>query len=605
MQVKRNPIKLYSLFLWVAFSIVPLFAVSQSSTHSDSFRLTFFIAPDDTLSGFDQSALVRVFPNYQSAYQYVTDLPKRLRTEGFVSASVDSLSWYPSDAKLYLFLGKKYFLGNIHWSQEWQAERERIVPEWPKTKNSLPLSALPSLRERCLRYFEENGYPFATVWLDSIKIENNRIQGVLMVDKGPFYTIDSIIVHGDINLSPDFFSRHLSLPKGTPFDMRVMKKTDRLLLQLPFLSVIQPSDISFLGNAAVLNVYVKEKKSNVINGLVGVQPSARGNKLQLTGDFLLDLKNALNKGENLWLKWQQLQAKSPRLQLGLVWPYLLKSQFGIDASFELFKKDSQFLQIQSRIGVSQKVSGNNTIGVFLQWNSSSLLSGSIDSNKIKSEKKLPANQELRITGLGFSFNWNNTDYLYNPRTGNEWQAQFVVSSRKILKNNDILAIKSAGFNGSVLYDSLSLNTFQLRLKSKYAHFFKTGKFTTFKLGLQVGAIGGKSIFRNELFQIGGFSTIRGFDEESRYASSFGIVTLEQRVLLGKNAYMSFFADGAVAKSKIQDQEQQYGMFGVGSGLSFETKAGILNLCLAFGNSNDRNFAIRESVKLHFGFVNVF
>jgi hypothetical protein len=56
---------------------------------------------------------------------------------------------------------------------------------------------------------------------------------------------------------------------------------------------------------------------------------------------------------------------------------------------------------------------------------------------------------------------------------------------------------------------------------------------------------------------------------------------------------------------MQNQEENYRMLGLGSGLTFETKAGILNLCLAFGNSNDRNFALREAVKIHFGFVNVF
>ncbi|MEY4702776.1 MAG: hypothetical protein RIR96_673, partial [Bacteroidota bacterium] len=269
------------------------------------------------------------------------------------------------------------------------------------------------------------------------------------------------------------------------------------------------------------------------------------------------------------------------------------------------KKDSQFLQIQSRLGITQTLSGNKTIGVFLQWNSSNLLSGSIDSNRIKSEKKLPENQELRIAGMGFNSTWNNTDYLYNPRKGNEFQTQLLVSSRKIIRNNDILAIKSPSFNAATLYDSIKLNSFQLRMKTKWAHFFRTGKLTTFKLGIQAGLIGGKPFFKNELFQIGGFSTIRGFDEESRYASRYGILTLEQRVLLGKNSYLSFFADGALVNSAIRNLEEYYRMLGLGSGLTFETKAGILNLCLAFGNSNDRNFAFRESLKIHFGFVNVF
>jgi outer membrane protein assembly factor BamA len=606
MQVKRNPLILYSLFLWSCFFATPLFSFSQSLRVLDSFQIKYIIASEDNANNYHKLSLTSLFLNQKSAVEYVSALPEKLRKEGYVTIAIDSTNWTDSLALVYLFIGQKYQLGSIRWSSDLDEIANQILPEKTKRKNKIPLFALPELREKWLRHFEENGYPFATVWLDSVKIEDDLVHGIFMVDKGPFYTIERIEVHGDIKISADFFERYLNLPRGAAFDKRILKKTDQLLQQLSFLTPIQPSDISFLGNAGVLNIYVKPKKSNVINGILGFQPStADKQKIQLTGDFLLDLKNALGKGENIWLKWQQLQIKSPRLQLGFVWPYVFKSHFGVDASFELFKKDSQFIQIQSRLGISQALGGNKTISLFLQWNSSNLLSGSIDSNRIKTERRLPQNQELRIAGLGFNATWNNTDYIYNPRMGNDFQTQLFVASRKIIKNNDILMIKSATFNGAQLYDSLQLNSFQFRIKSKWAHYFKTGKWTTFKLGIMGGAIGGKTLYRNELFQIGGFSTIRGFDEESKYASRYGIVTLEQRVLLGKNAYLSFFVDGAMVNSSMQNQEENYRMLGLGSGLTFETKAGILNLCLAFGNSNDRNFALREAFKIHFGFVNVF
>jgi outer membrane protein assembly factor BamA len=606
MQVKRNPLILYSLFLWSCFIAAPRLIFSQSLPVSDSFQIKYIIACDDTANKHDKLSLTTLFINQQSAFEYVSALTKKLNQDGYVNVSLDSTTWTDSLALVYLYVGQQYRLGNIRWSSDLDEIASQILTEKTKRKNRIPLFALPELREKWLRHFEENGYPFATVWLDSVKIENELVHGIFMADKGPFYTIERIEVHGDIKISTDFFERYLNLPGGAAFDKRILKKTDQLLQQLSFLTMIQPSDISFLGNAGVLNIYVKSKKSNVINGIVGFQPSTDDKqKLQITGDFLLDLKNALSKGENIWLKWQQLQIKSPRLQLGFVWPYIFKSHFGVDASFELFKKDSQFIQIQSRLGISQTLGGNKTIGAFLQWNSSDLLSGSIDSNRIKTERRLPQNQELRIAGLGFNATWNNTDYIYNPRMGNDFQTQLFVASRKIIKNNEILMIKTATFYGAQLYDSLQLNSFQLRFKTKWAHYFKTGKWTTFKLGIMGGAIGGKTLYRNELFQIGGFSTIRGFDEESKYASRYGIVTLEQRVMLGKNAYLSFFADGALVNSSMQNQEENYRMLGLGSGLTFETKAGILNLCLAFGNSNDRNFALREAVKIHFGFVNVF
>ncbi|MEP6806878.1 MAG: hypothetical protein ABI892_20285, partial [Flavobacterium sp.] len=60
------------------------------------------------------------------------------------------------------------------------------------------------------------------------------------------------------------------------------------------------------------------------------------------------LKNAFGTGESIGLVWQQLQPKSPRLNLQLQLPYIFNSPFGIDFSFELFKKDSAYLNIRSQ-----------------------------------------------------------------------------------------------------------------------------------------------------------------------------------------------------------------------------------------------------------------
>jgi hypothetical protein len=45
--------------------------------------------------------------------------------------------------------------------------------------------------------------------------------------------------------------------------------------------------------------------------------------------------------------------------------------------------------------------------------------------------------------------------------------------------------------------------------------------------------------------------------------------------------------------------------GVGLGILFETKAGLLNISYAAGKRNDVKFNLREASKLHFGYINYF
>jgi hypothetical protein len=45
--------------------------------------------------------------------------------------------------------------------------------------------------------------------------------------------------------------------------------------------------------------------------------------------------------------------------------------------------------------------------------------------------------------------------------------------------------------------------------------------------------------------------------------------------------------------------------GTGTGISLETKFGLLNLSYALGFRSDVSFALRNSSKIHFGYVNYF
>ena len=113
-----------------------------------------------------------------------------------------------------------------------------------------------------------------------------------------------------------------------------------------------------------------------------------------------------------------------------------------------------------------------------------------------------------------------------------------------------------------------------------------------------------NLFRNELFQIGGYRLLRGFDEESQYLSHYAIATIEYHYLVGQDSYFYVLADGGWGRNNSQNNTVNYGYFGTGLGLAFETKAGIFNLAWAIGKRNDTQFNLRQS-KIHFGFINYF
>src|SRR5205814_117166 len=137
-----------------------------------------------------------------------------------------------------------------------------------------------------------------------------------------------------------------------------------------------------------------------------------------------------------------------------------------------------------------------------------------------------------------------------------------------------------------------------------AHYFPIGKQATFKTALQGGWFQSPNYYDNELFQIGGFKKLRGFDEESIYTNRFLIATLEYRYLLAQNSWLFGFTDIGRAAYESNSDSYAHNYYGFGAGIAFETNTGIFNISWAIGKRDDLNLDLRQS-KIHIGFVSVF
>ena len=180
--------------------------------------------------------------------------------------------------------------------------------------------------------------------------------------------------------------------------------------------------------------------------------------------------------------------------------------------------------------------------------------------------------------------------------------------KKIIKNNDILNLKdpfNPGFDFDSLYDSIKPKTYQFKIVASVAHFFPLGKAAAFKASGSFGWIESPQNFQNELFRIGGYRLLRGFDEESIYASKYAVFTGEYRYLLGINSYFFGFSDVGFTKTKFSATDYSNSFISGGVGLEFETRFGLLNLSYAAGKRNDVKFDLRNSSKIHFGYINYF
>lgn len=577
----------------------------KNAAHAQTVYAVRYITGDSaTVTGM---GLQKSFPSRFAAIEYIAKAPALLQSKGYITASVDSTQFDSLQASIHLYLGEQYKWATIKTSETDAALLE--AARWNNALQNGPMNfaAFQAAQQRIMTHLEETGYPFAKLFLDSITIVQNSVSAVLKIDAGSLYKIDSIRVYGDAKIDNAFLQRYLDIPNGSSYNKRKLEAVSGRIAELQYVQEERPSNLTLLGTGSVLNLYLKAKRSSQVNVLVGFLPNSNSatdsKKFLVTGEANVLLKNAFSAGETIGLNWQRLQAASPRLNLLYQHPFIFRSSVGLNLAFDMFRKDSAFLNIHMKAGVDYAVNERSTATLFIQKRQT--IVNTFDTVRIKQLKQLPQDADVSSTNLGVTYTRIATDYRFNPRKGFEATLTTAAGTKKLKKNNQILELKDASnpsYKFESLYDTVKLKTYQVRVTGSAARYMRIGKSSVLKTGVSGGFFGSGSLFRNELFQIGGNRLLRGFDEESQFVSQYAVPSVEYRYLIGLNSYFLGFVDGGWARHPLENASHTY--IGTGAGLQFETKAGIFNIAWAIGKRNDSELNLRQS-KIHLGFVNYF
>jgi outer membrane protein assembly factor BamA len=549
------------------------------------------------------------FKDRAGCTEYVYKLTDILRNKGFTSASIDSVKFDSASANLNLYIGEHFIWSKIRTRK---ADTELLSAAGWDSKKLLGKPATPDHFQteelQLLNYMENNGYPFAKISLDSVEIDSGAINALLSIDKGPLYKIDSIRIIGNAKISVDFMERYLGIPEGSIYRKDRLLMISRRILELPFVQEERPWSVSMLGTGSILNLYLKTKKSSQIDVLVGLLPNndqLQSGKLLVTGQATVVLRNPFGNGESLGLDWQQLQQQSPRLNVNFQQPYMFHSPYGASVAFSLYKKDSSYINTDGLLGIQFNSSMNKKGSIFIESTGCTVLT--IDTAQIIATRQLPEVADVSSLSLGVTYDFNNTNYRYNAVRGNELYFIGSAGTKRLNKNSEITKLKDVNdpaFDYSTLYDTALTSTYQFRLNIAGAHYFQLSHASTIRFALNAAWYQSPKIYRNELYQIGGYRLLRGFDEESILASEYTVGSLEYRYLIGMNSFLFSFIDGGWAKNDVPGYAINNLYLGIGLGLAFETKAGIFNMSYAIGKEDSNPFEFRQA-KIHLGYVNFF
>ena len=551
----------------------------------------------EILSVNDRLLLQKI--TYKKIFASKTDRDKELTNvlficfdKAYLTAGYDSLITDSLTLKAYLAFGSQYKWAHLKKGNVDEGILSEIGYR-EKFYNNQPVyfKSVKHIQEKIIKYYENNGYPFASVKLDSIVISEEIISAQLKLIKHSEEKIDSIIIKGTAKISPVYLYNYLGIKPGNLYNESQLKKVNTRIAEIPFIRSSKPAIIQFTTKFNKLILNLEKKTSSQFNGIIGVLPDNKTGKITFTGDVSLKLQNGLGRGELIDLNWRRLQTQTQDLKLRLVYPFLLRSPFGVDYNFKLYKKDTTFLDINQNIGLQYILIGGNYFKIFYNNKTSTLLS----TKGLEYSTTLPINADIQNNMYGMGLKYEKLDYRLNPRKGFSFLGNASAGTKSIKKNSKL---------NPVVYEGLKLNSTQYNADLEASIFIPAMDRSTVKIGIQSAFLYGETIFQNELLRIGGLKTLRGFDEESIYASAFSILTIEYRYILEQNSYLYVFGDGAYYEKNNVKEFVHDTPVGFGAGISFETKAGIFSISYALGKQFDNPIQLRSG-KIHFGIVNYF
>jgi outer membrane protein assembly factor BamA len=522
----------------------------------------------------------------------LSELFSRLHQSGYLTASVDSIQKDSIQWKVFIHTGNQFRWASVQaGNARWRFLKRTGFREKLFFKEPVRFVRMQRLLRSLFQEYENNGYPFAIVQLDSLEWrQGDSIQASIHVSEGPLITFDSIQVNGKGKVAPAYLHTYLGIRRNAPYNESAVRKIETRLKELPFVRPVTSPVVEFMNGKARIKLELDKRNANQFSGFVGLVPQndVDGGFL-ITGDVLLRLQNLLKRGELADIQWQRLQTGTQNLNIQLYYPFLFNLPLGIDGKLNFFRVDTSFFNVNLQAGLVYLLKGTDYVKFFYQYQTS--------------RKILPESGQSTIAGLGntdinmfgISNQIERLDYRINPRKGYTLRSEVGLGNKSIFltPGDTVEAI-----------DSASTNLLQLQLTAQAETYIPFLKRFAVKLGARGGWIYNQQLFRNELFRLGGLRTLRGFDDESLYASAYGIGTFEIRFLLEENSFVNVFTDAGWYQRTIREETYQSYVVGFGGGITFNTKIGMFSVNYALGTQQNIPVDFRRS-KIHLGYINFF
>jgi len=493
----------------------------------------------------------------------ISNRMKALMTEyinyGYLDISVSSEYTSKNNClTVKIYEGNKYNFNVNSTENRFELERKKFF-------------AIPDIDEKIeeiLDYYNNNGYPFANICIDSFSTKNDIINMHLNLNKGRRVVIDTIVIKGAAGTNRSLIIKESGLKKGMLYDKSKLDRAESYLKRSDFVDLNDIGNLFVSGNEKYgIIIDVTEKKSSRFDGIIGYIPKKKQTeKGYFTGEINLALKNISGTGRNFALRWYKPKRNNQEISLSYTEPWVFG--FSISGVFNQSFYDSLYtrreFELSIKMRISEKIDGNIKIGT------QNVIPGENNEN-------LPNSKGISISA---GFTYYDMDNIINPTGGIFYSSQIDYFFRKSnLQNRETETTdKKMSLNFEAAKTVFKKNVLFLKING--------AKISTSK----------GEIPASEMFFLGGSSDLRGYREQQFRTPYSFYSNVEYRYILDKYSRLFLFFDQGYFK--LEDKF----VYKSGYGFGFRLKSGIGIIGFDFAFSFKQSFS--ES-KIHIRMINNF
>ncbi|MDH7605688.1 MAG: POTRA domain-containing protein [Melioribacter sp.] len=438
-----------------------------------------------------------------------------------------------------------------------------------------------------LDYYENNGYPFASVKINSIYFysdsssKKNYVDIFLNIDKGIKGVINRIDISGNNKTKDRVILRELGLSIGDEYNQKTIDAIPGKLNKLNFFEHIEvPAYFINNRNEGVLKISVKEKVTNNFDGIIGYVPAGGKEKGYFTGFINLGFRNLFGTGRAALIRWQRENRNTQELELRYSEPWIFNFPFNLSGSMFQRIQDSTYIQ-------------RNYEGI-LEYLATSEISASI---LINSQSTIPIERKNKIFTVfnsssittGVNFKIDTRDDYYSTRKGILFSNAYKYTFKKIYGPKEFFTEKTKS----------ELNLQRLEIDFEFFKELLSNQVAALKVHAR--ELKGSDIEISDLYLLGGTSSLRGYKEKQFSGTRILWTNIEYRLLLTNKTYAFLFFDtGYISHDNSNENLSEKFKIGYGLGLNVETGIGILGVSFALAKGDSFSQG-----KIHFGLISGF